>query len=315
MPVLVAFVMFFMGTLGLATAIEFDFISMKFFPNSCILIATIITCILLYLQQIEIKNKLRMFSKPVLGGIALLVLFHLLTNSLNIYNTIEVPAFFYQAKLHRLVSLSAVFLLQIVTLACGLGLALHQHQNSFKLPKQSWYKVLIVVYLSSIIAVQSQLALAAAYKDVLQVAVNITTSFDERITYKLGGSSYYGWIWPYTRFIIKHTAPDAVITIPPQSVVWKMEGKADYVRWYLYPRKTIKQLPDNSIPPEAEYALIAVGECEEGDCGWPKVAIPKERIEYIVLIDREAQMETIIQETDYVLDINKFTWGIIKFKK
>lgn len=304
-----------MGTLALAVTIEFNLLAIKFFPSSCVLIATCSTCLLLYLQPKGIKDKVRILLKPVGFGLALLILFHLVTNSVNIYNTFDVPDLFYQLKLHRVVTLSAVFLVQLVTLTGGVGLALYSQVKTRKVPKTFWYGVLVLVYLFIIIAVQSQLALAAAYKEVLQVAVNTSTTFEERITYKLGGSSYYGWIWPYSQFILRHTDPDAVIVIPPQSVVWKMEGNADYLRWYIYPRKTVKQLPDYSMPDEAEYALITIGECGEGDCGWPKVTIPKERIEYIALIDRETQKETIITDSDYILDITKFTWGIIKFKK
>jgi len=82
----------------------------------------------------------------------------------------------------------------------------------------------------------------------------------------------------------------------------------------MYPRKLIKINQNENIPNEAEYVLISLGECDEGDCGWPKIDIPAENIEYIALIDRETQEETIITDRAYTLNKDEFKWGIIKLR-
>jgi hypothetical protein len=305
----------FFATLGLLVLLEFKLITIRNLSSTYVLLSTLCTFGFLYQLPRNLKNRLLFFSKLILFCTGALIAFHLLTNSFNIYNTLTLPNLFYQLKLHRIVSLSANFLVQLITLVVGLQMVLQFNKSDFKLKKLAWYQALIAGYLFIVLVIQSQQAVAVVYRDALQAAVNTNTSFENRIAYRLGGSVYYGWIWPYTQFIIRHTEPDSVIAIPPQSVVWKMEGNSDYLRWYIYPRKTVKQLTDYSIPANADYALIAIGECNVDDCGWPKTAISKEKIEYIALLDRETQKETIITNTDYVLDPKIFTWGIIKFRK
>ncbi len=268
-----------------------------------------------------LKKKLRSFGLLLLMGVAGLIVFHALFNGLNIYGRTTVaghstlPTFFYTFKIYRIVSLSATSIVTLSLLAVSTAAILTSRIQRVSLKTWRWYQLGLLLYGAVLVLAHSQRALALVYKDTFQVMVNTNAAFADRHTYRLGGISYYGWIWPYTQFIIRSTPPTATVAIPPQKLTWKMEGNLDYLRWYLHPRTLVKQLPDGTFPPTTEYILITLGECGEGDCGWPKVPIKKENITSITLIDRETEVETVLTDTEYLLDTTRFKWGIIQLKK
>lgn len=258
--------------------------------------------------------KLSKFSFYALYVVLFCIVIHFICNSINIYHVWTLPSVFYTFKLYRLVSLNPLFICQVVFLCATLALFLPLKR---KIPSLNNHKLIVsaVAILLVVFFVHVELAFSTAYRDTTQVLLNVNTPFEERFTYRLGGADYYGWVWPYTQFIIRHTPEDATILIPTQSNVWKMEGNAAYIRWFLYPRKTTHINTDGSLPQNVEYVLIALGECNEGDCGWPKISIPKDNIEFIALIDRKTLNETVLTNTDYSLDTSLYTWGIIKLRK
>lgn len=268
-----------------------------------------------------LKKKLRIFGLLLLIGVGALVLFHALFNGLNIYGRTTVyghstlPTFFGTFKIYRIVSLSATSIVSLSLLAVSTTAILTLRIPRVSLKSWRWYQLGLLLYGAVLVLAHSQRALALVYKDTLQVMVNTDAAFADRHTYRLGGISYYGWIWPYTQFIIRNTPPTATVAIPPQEMPWKMEGNLDYLRWYLHPRKLVKQLPDGTFPATTEYILITLGDCGEGDCGWPKVPIKKENIASIGLIERETEDETFLTDTEYVPDTTRFKWGIIQLKK
>lgn len=268
-----------------------------------------------------LKKKLWKYGFLLFAGVSVLVLFHALFNGLNIYGRTTVaghstlPTFFYTFKIYRIVSLSATSIVTLSLLAVSTVAILTSQIPRISLKPWCWYQLGLLLYGAVLVLAHSQRALALVYKDTFQVMVNTNAAYADRHTYRLGGISYYGWIWPYTQFIIRNTPPTATVAIPPQELPWKMEGNLDYLRWYLHPRKLVKQLPDGTFPPTTEYILITLGDCGEGDCGWPKVPIKKENITSIVLIDRETEVETILTDIEYVPDTTRFKWGIIQLKK
>jgi hypothetical protein len=280
----------------------------------------LVACLLVLLGFLQLNmptvDKSRVKQQMRAFGIIVIVLtsLHFVLNSINIYNILSLPPLFYTLKLHRFISLSSTSIIQIISLVF-IVLMIPNDKKIHLSWKKDWAIIGSVVLLLVTLANHTQLALATVYKDTLQVAVNTNTSFNDRITYRLGGAHYYGWVWPYTQFIIRHTPRNAVILIPPQSNVWKMEGNSAYIRWFLYPRTTVNINLDGSIPESAEYVLIALGECNEGDCGWPKIDISQDNIEYIALIDRETQTGTLLTSQAYSLNRDVYKWGIIKLKK
>lgn len=260
------------------------------------------------------KRNVRLVAKIVSFLILWVILIHAILNSINIYTIATLPPLFYTLKLYRFISLSPLCLIQVLSVSSLVFLGTFRTLKLKEFRKDIFSTVAVCI-LSLFIGKQLQSAVAKAYTDTVQVSVNLDTQFDERFTYRSGGSQYYGWIWPYTQFLIRHIPEDSIIAIPPQSNVWKMEGNSVYIRWFLYPRKTVWQNTDGSIPDSADFVLITIGECSEGACGWPKVFIPKDKIEYISLINRENQEETNLYNIDYSMNIDLYKWGVIKLKK
>lgn len=258
-------------------------------------------------SQAKIVQRVTTFA---VVGVSVLLLLHFTSNIVNIYQYEPLPTWFYTFKVFRLITITGTFWAQLYVLLIGIYLILTLETLPKKLGLLS-----ILLWLALLIPVTTQLyrALGFSYLQAIQMTINAHIPFDDRFTYKLGGTSYYGWIWPYAQFLKKHTTEQAVIVIPTQNNIWKMEGNEAYFRWFMYPR-TLVHMENETIPENATHMLIALGECDNGACGWPKISIPAERIESIILIDRDTQEETVIENTAYALDTSAFQWGIIELK-
>jgi hypothetical protein len=250
-------------------------------------------------------------SRSIFAVLLALFLVHLALNIYNIYQHEPLPGWFHQLRLYRFISLSGMFWVQLFSLVGGLYAAT---QLSTKQLAFSFTQLTLAVLVGIPVLFHTQLAVAHSHQQLIQMSQNLETPFADRFTYKQGGAHYYGWIWPYSQFIIRATPDTAVIVIPPQNNIWKMEGNQAYFRWFMHPRTLISLNDDGTIPPGTTHILIALGECDEGDCGWPKIAIPAERIRSIRLIDRETQRETVLTETNYELDRSAYQWGIIELR-
>ena len=149
--------------------------------------------------------------------------------------------------------------------------------------------------------------------------VNLRTDFADRVAFRFGGNTYYGWIQPYTQFITQLTPKDSRILIPPQSNHWKMEGNADFVRYFLYPRQLVI-FPNlfwtdfSQVPVRTQYILVAEGECGEGDCGWPKFFIPQSQILRSWEIKRPSGEITELPVMDFEPELWHHRWGLIELK-
>ncbi len=250
----------------------------------------------------------------VLFPILFFVLFNVLANSFNIYQ-ISLPQFFYSLKLHRLVSFSAYSITVLIVMLFLLFLSLTLSSSFFKkiynlvFSKQLFLLIVFIIFFR-----QAIFATAYAYEQTVLSFSHLDEKFENRFAIKLGGQSYYGWIKPYTDFIIDQVEENSTILIPPQSNVWKMEGNDSYLRYFLYPRKLIHLDNNQAITDtRADYLLIAHGDCGEGDCIWPKEEIPADRIDQMLIIDRETLDVKEILGDYYPSETE--TWGIIKMKK
>jgi len=299
-------------SLSLAGIVTYEFL----YQEKIVLFFSVLFTILsfLFASQLskEVLEKFRKTLKIILFLMTILVLTHFVVNSFDFYGEFSPPELFYTLKFHRLITLSGALLVHITTLIVGLWFIASKYTNKIRLSFS--ISLIMLLFLSSLVVYHTEQILATDYKTTAQVFLNMNTNFEDRITYRFGGASYFGWIWPYTQFIKRRTSENSSIIIPPQSPTWKMEGNVGFLRWFLYPRKLINISLDSAVTDQADYALIALGECDEGDCGWPKINIPAEKIEYIVLIDRETQEETIITDRAYTLNKDEFKWGIIKLR-
>jgi hypothetical protein len=291
-----------------------EFLSLKnseFLPFVISLVAILswLSIVLFFSEQQKLS--LQQNTKTTLFIMFCFLVLHFAVNIIDIYNLSPLPPWFYTFKLYRFVSLTGLFLVQSLIFFCGVFVASRVWKSSYSFATPSL--CLIALFVAVIALTQLQQAVATLYDQTIQMSINAHVPFADRFTYKQGGTVYYGWIWPYSQFIIKHTPDNAVLMLPPQSNVWKMEGNSDYFRWFMYPR-TLVHAVDEVIPVGSTHILIALGECGEGECGWPKITIPAERIKQIILIDRETQVETTLNETEYHLDTDRYQWGIIELQ-
>lgn len=309
--------------LGLYVATSFLFFGLLFFQefifsknSTALLFLASFFAILAWLVVVKFFSKTQKKHLQQYAALAIflwlgIVTVHFILNIINLYQLGTLPNWFYSLKLYRFVSLTGLFLVQVTIFFCGCYLVskIKKITNPFK------NTLLGLVGLFVAVTALSQFHQAAAilYDQSIQMSINAHISFEDRFTYKQGGSAYYGWIWPYSQFIVRHTPSDAVLLIPPQNNIWKMEGNADYFRWFMYPRK-LTHMTNSNIPAGVTHVLIALGECSEGACGWPKIAIKAEHIKKIILIDRQTHSEATLTETDYYLDTDHFQWGIIELQ-
>jgi hypothetical protein len=275
-----------------------------------IVVGFLVSSVLIFSEsKFKFKSLIISAANYVLIGLTAVLFVHFVLNSFDIYK-LDLPQIFYSLKIYRFVTLSGYFLLSLVIYFFLLAKPL-----SLKLKSLKTWQLFLALYIAAILVTHTLMAVGSFYRDTTLALRNINTPFADRFTSKLGGNSYYGWIWPYSKFINKYAPEDSVIMIPPQSVVWKMEGNADYLRWFIYPRKTVGFSAEGTIPDNADFALISIGECGEGDCGWPKISIPEDRIKRIILIDRSTEDETIIENSSYEPNNDKYHWGIIELRK
>lgn len=297
------------------------FIELKFvfhpdsylFPQAFLFLMTLLS---FFLLDIPLKNQLKVTKilQSLLIVLSSLFLVYCILRLVNIYHFGALPTWFFKFKLNRFITLSPLFFTKLF-LCLGLLLLITVKKNLLKNYHFSFLQLFFFSSVFMIFFVQLQQAIAKTTDQTLLALQSLSTPFADRFTYQNGGLSYYGWIWPYTRFITKHTPSDATIMIPTQSNVWKMEGNADYLRWFIYPRKMVKVTPEGSIPVQAQFVLIAQGECNEGSCGWPKFKIPKEQISRIIFISRENLTETIVTGRDFESAVDGMKWGIVELKK
>lgn len=269
----------------------------------------IASSILFALSKFKQKALIIRVANYVLLALLGVLSLHFILNSFDVYKFV-LPQLFYNLKIYRFITLSGYFLLSLLLYVCLLAKPIKLKLKSVKL-----WQILLAFYAVVVLFTYSLLALGYFYRDTTLTLRNINTPFADRFTSRLGGNSYYGWIWPYTKFINKYTPENSVIMIPPQSVVWKMEGNPDYLRWFIYPRKMVGISAENTIPEEADFVLISIGECGEGDCGWPKINILEDEIKRIILIDRGTEDETIVENSSYEPNNDRYQWGIIELRK
>lgn len=162
-----------------------------------------------------------------------------------------------------------------------------------------------------------QLVTSWMYDASARILRTMTLNREGRFMYLNGGIDSTGWIWPYTQFINKHVAERGVIFIPPQKEAWQMEGNPYYMRWFIYPRFTVQSQEITApIPEEADYVLIDDGAWPGmTEYGWPRVAIPAEKIEKMTFIDRKTHEETVITGQAYDPKTMSHKWGVIQLKK
>ena len=264
------------------------------------------------------SKKLKQLLQPLGILFAFAFLAHIL---LTITNVISSPdqSWINTFKIYRFLSVSGFFWIYWSTwFAATIFLAptlkpYYPNRKTFQLSNLLTHLLIYIGLVSGLVGFAQQ------YRDSLLAVVNLRTDFADRVAFRFGGNTYYGWIQPYTQFITQLTPKDSRILIPPQSNVWKMEGNADFVRYFLYPRQLVI-FPNlfwtdfSQVPVRTQYILVAEGECGEGDCGWPKFFIPQSQILRSWEIKRPSGEITELPVMDFEPELWHHRWGLIELK-
>lgn len=281
---------------------------------------TVLSFFIIFIQRIKQSIKLTNLTKLILeinklAIIPLLVANYLLT-SLDIY--------YYQnyvyAKFHININN-----LQFIISFNILLLILQIIQSSETVKKFTWkiiapkYLINILFLVSTLYFVLPQVQTVAKwmYGSLISYVHTIRLSHEDKFIYLNGGEETTGWITKYTNFVNKHVPERATIFIPPQKESWLMEGNPYYIRWYIYPRFTVQsQEIISPIPDEAEYVLIDNGAWPAmKEYGWPRIFIPADKIEKIILINRDTLEEEVLVNQAYDPNTIPQKWGVIELKK
>lgn len=220
---------------------------------------------------------------------------------------------FYKLKLFRFITLSPYFFIfpLLIPLAAKMRTILPKEIKNYHASQKLFLVIIFILVFSNLAH-----SFYSVYLTVIQGYQVRNENFYDRFTFKQGGASYYGWIRVFSNFIIAHTEPDAGILVPPQSEEYIMEGNTNYFRWFLYPRPLyhLEKLEVGIYSAKIQYVILSGGECESKLCVWPDFEIPTDRIEQILLINRENQNITQFDNTGYTPDEYQNQWGIIKLK-
>lgn len=219
---------------------------------------------------------------------------------------------FFKLKFFRFITLSSYFFsIPLLILAFSI-ICDYKKTVSFKNRYLSFffYLILAIIIFSNLIR-----SIQVIYLSIIQSVQVLEENYYDRFTFKQGGVSYYGWIRVYSNFVISQIGEDENLLLPPQSDLYKMEGNVNYFRWFMYPRRLyhLEDLDkDENI--KVDYIVISAGECDTKDCVWPDYQIENEKIDKIILINRETQKIEELIDIDYEPKHFYQKWGLIKLK-
>lgn len=321
-------VFFFLATVSILLIFELK----TSITNSDLLWCFLFINFSLFLVLFKNKNlgKVSTFFKISTLGLMIVILFHFLLNIVDVYNIqrfsffaiicndypgicYTVSDWFYKVKIYRFITLSPLFFssLFVFLMYCWGVSALNFKKIKEKLSKkQSFILGLIIFYMIP----QLVMDVGTIYYSVLKGFKLLKLPYEERFVDAAGGNRSHGWIKTLSELAVSQTSSDDLIVIPPDSSPWEMEGNSLYIRSFLYPRRVENIHPDNSFSPEAKAILITQGIYYGGDHSWPDFPISQERIEKIVLIDRETLMLTTYTEIAFIPEVYKSKWGVIILK-
>lgn len=239
------------------------------------------------------------------------------------YLLISIEDYYYPNYLYSNFHINALNFVLILSFNVSIAiLQLLSHSKFLMKYLQEIIESKAVVHMAFFIAVlsfvlpQSQTISTWMYQASIRVARSFNYTWEERLIYLSGGEQNAGWIVLYTKFINTYVADDGVIFIPPQKESWQMEGNEYYMRWFIYPRRTVQSQDISAeIPNEATYVLIDNGAWPGmKEYGWPRHYIAKEKIEFMAFIDKNTHEEVTVRDQDYDPKTMSYKWGVIKLK-
>lgn len=297
------------GTLILAACI-----SALFFPQvNQILVAALVVILLISLFNARFSDKeMRYFG---LLSILLILAFSIQ----NFFPQIRLSPYYLQFKIYRFFTLPHWFFIMSFLIFVFPGVkrfrelitALHTQMLPMQQPVLTF--ILIGLILSQLLTVASQVLSQGLY-----TVENRNLAPNQRYAVRKYGVGESGWFYEVGTFWNKvlPDTEDAVVGIPPQGEPWVKSGNIYYVLYFLSPRQ-VEMLPSDfhQIPKNISHLLIARGETDQGNFGWPKIGISKNQIDWIDVYDPFTKKEWKVENSDYNPEAFTSYYGVIHLKR
>lgn len=140
----------------------------------------------------------------------------------------------------------------------------------------------------------------------------------QRYAMRKFGVGESGWFYNVGQFwkkVIPQTER-VTIGIPPQGDPWIKSGNVYYVLYFVFPRKVeMLQKDITVVPSNVTHLVIARGETDQGDFGWPRIIIPRDQIEWIDIYNPFTNEEWKVENVDYNPELFKSYYGVIHLKR
>ncbi len=140
----------------------------------------------------------------------------------------------------------------------------------------------------------------------------------QRYAMRRFGVGESGWFYNVGLFwqkVIPKT-DKVTIGIPPQGDPWIKSGNIYYVQYFVFPRKVeMLQRDIKEVPSNVTHIVIARGETDQGDFGWPTMVIPKEQIDWIDVYNPFTNEQWKVENDDYNPEVFKSYYGVIHLKR
>lgn len=144
------------------------------------------------------------------------------------------------------------------------------------------------------------------------------TKRPERYVIKKFGVGEAGWFYEVGEFWGGELSDKkrSVVAIPPQGEPWIQSGNPYYVLFFVYPAK-IQPMPKTFtlIPSNITHLVVTRGETDNGDFGWPKVRIAKEKIKTLVWFNPFTGERKEKRGVDYDPKEFEGVYGLIELRK
>lgn len=285
-----------------------------FFPQINSLLLSVLT-LLLILALVNSKPSSTVEKLCMVTSVTLL--FVLSVSSL--FPGIRLSPYYLQLKLYRFYTLPSWFFTMLLFVFVFPGysrfreLASSIHTTLFSKRNTSLTLLVLVILLSQFLTVGSQVISQGLYT-LEHRRLEPTKRYAMR-KYGVGDSGWFYNVGLYWQRVIPNEE-GITIGIPPQGDPWIKSGNIYYVLYFMFPRKVEMLTKEMSeVPSNLTHLVIARGETDHGDFGWPTRVIPKDQIQWIDFYNPFTNEEWRVENMEYNPEAFKNYYGVIHLKR
>ncbi len=278
-----------------------------------ILLSVLVVLLLIGVVNAKISSRLLLYSS--LLSVGLLFAFSLQS----IFPQIRMSPYYLEFKLYRFFTLPYWFfvLLFLVVVFPGVDrwrnlMSSVQAQLLFK-QRSFLMLILIGLVISQLLIVGSQMLSQGLYTLEYR-SLEPHQRYAVR-KYGVGESLWFYRVGAFWSKVIPNSS-EVTVGIPPQGEPWIKSGNIYYVLYFLSPRHVEMLQSDlQGIPNSITHLVIARGETDQGDFGWPKIVIPKEKIAWMDLYNPFTLQSWRVENSDYNPEAYASFYGVIHLKR